>query len=230
MGVITYNGTASTNFKIKVEKFPDYEVPQRVVESFEVPGRNGNLLIDYGYYKNHKQTYEIYYNAKTNGFWADTRAIAKWLNTDGYKRLTDSYDPTVYRMARVSKIPTFKDFWGIMGRTEVEFDCKPQRFLLTGESSVSLTSGTPVTNSYMPAKPLLTVTGNGTVTINGYSFTVTNNSGTTITVDCELMDAYTGSTNRNEDISGDFPVLDNGSNAVTYDVTSVTMIPRWWTL
>lgn len=206
MGIITFNGTASTNYNINVEKCPSYPVPQRVVEKISVLGRNGDLLFDTDSYANVEQEYEVYFNGKSSSFQAKSRDIATWLyGTKGYCRLEDSYDPDVYRMACISQKTDFRNFRNYMGRATLVFDCKPQRFLKSGETPISMNGGSSpsttftYTNNYMRTKPLFIVTGNGSV-IQYYSqagepvqgFTVSNNSGKTMYVDSETMNAVSG--------------------------------------
>lgn len=235
MGVskFTYNGTASDSFNVRVSKYPDYEIPRRKVETVSVPGRSGDLILDTGAYANFKRKYEIYFNAKASGFHPAAHDVAMWLcSISGYARLEDSYDPDIYLMARVVDQERLANWMNYMGRTDVEFDCKPQRWLKTGEEEVSLTSGTDVTNDYMPCYPIFKITGNGTLTVNGNAVAVANNLNKTLILDCETQNAYTGSENRNGDIyiTGEFPFLVSGTNEITFNNSSVSMIPRWWTL
>lgn len=232
MGMILFNGISSDSFKIRVERCPNYPVPQRVVEKIPVMGRNGDLLLDTGAYSNVSQSYDIYFNAKANGFFDMSRNVATWLNgTRGYKRLEDTYDPDVYRMAQVSDYHEYKNFLNYMGRATVTFDCKPQRFLKSGEEEIVLTSGDIVSNPYQPCYPIFKLTGNGTLDVNGNTIGIANNLNKTIVIDCETQNAYTGSENRNGDIyvTGEFPFLLSGENVITFNNTC-SMIPRWWTL
>ena len=50
-----------------------------------------------------------------------------------------------------------------------------------------------------------------------------------ITIDCTLQEAYTGTTLHNESMSGEFPVLKPGNNAVSWSgsVTKVDVAVRW---
>ena len=56
---------------------------------------------------------------------------------------------------------------------------------------------------------------------------------TSITIDCETRNAYSGAANRNGDITvSAFPELPTGSVAYSFSggVTSIKIIPRWWTV
>lgn len=233
MGIIIYNGVSSGAFNIRVTKYPDYSVPTRVIEKVTVPGRNGDLLLDTGAYSNFEKEYDLYFNAKMDGFHDKARAISKWLcGTTGYHRLEDSYDPDVYLMATVANQSDLRNWMNYMGRLTVQFDCKPQRWLKSGEYEQELTSGETINNSWMPCYPIFSLTGSGTLTVNGNSIAISNNLNKTIVIDCETQNAYTGTENRNSDIriTGDFPYLESGENEITFNNASCTMVPRWWTL
>lgn len=235
MGVnrFVFNGISSSGFDIRVSKYPDYSIPQRVVTRISVPGRNGDLIQDTGAYSNFTKSYELYFNAKRDGFHSTARAVANWLcGVSGYARLEDTYDADVYLMARVENPEMLANWMNYMGRTTVTFDCKPQRFLKVGEQEIPLTSGEDINNAWMPCYPIFNLRGSGTLTVNGNSIAISNNLNKTITIDCETQNAYTGTENRNSDISvsGEFPFLISGINEVTFNNASCTMIPRWWTL
>ena len=235
MGVnkFTYNGTASDTFGIRVEYCPDYNVPKRVQNRISVPGRDGDLIQDTHAYANFEKSYDIYFNAKASNFHTAAHGIVTWLcGVGGYHRLEDTYDSTVYLMATVENQDELRNFMNYMGRAHVTFNCKPQRFLKTGETEGAITSGVNITNDYMPCYPIFKITGNGTFTLNGNSVAVANNLNKTLVLDCETQNAYTGTENRNGDIyiTGEFPFLKSGTNTVTFNNSTVTMIPRWWTL
>ena len=59
MGVIYYNGKSSEEFGIVVETTPNYEIPERDYEILSIPGRNGDVVIDKGNYKNVERSYNI---------------------------------------------------------------------------------------------------------------------------------------------------------------------------
>ena len=233
LNYFTYNGTSSASFNIRVTAYPDYDIPRREVERVSVPGRSGDLLMDTGAYSNFDKTYEIYFNARGSGFHTSAHDVAMWLcNVGGYARLEDTYDTDVYLMARVENPETLANWMNYMGRATVVFNCKPQRWLKSGETESAITSGVDIVNDYMPCYPIFKITGNGTFTVNGNSVAVANNLNKTLVLDCETQNAYTGTQNRNGDIyiTGEFPYLESGTNEVTFNNASVTMIPRWWTL
>jgi len=225
-----FNGTDSTEFKVGIYGTGVFNAPKRSVDTVKVPGRNGALTIDNGYYENISVTYPCYI---VEDFQENIDALRAFLMANhGYKRLEDSIHPNEYRIGRLSK-EIDVDVKGVAkaGEFDLVFDCKPQRFLKSGEATTSITtSGTIFNPTRFNAKPLIRVHGTGTLTIGDYSITIDSAlTQSYVDLDCELMDAYYGSINLNNYVSGDFPELVPGANEITYDGT-IDITPNWWTL
>ena len=226
----TFNGKSTADYGLLVTGRRVFGAPARKVERFSVPGRNGDILVDMGAYEN----YIVAYDVALLDFKADVRAITNWLlSSSGYMKLTDTYDTTHYRMgACYSSIEYVTTALNREGTATIEFDCKPQRFLNSGETTTTITSASYTLNNptQMPARPLLRVTTTGKVTINGNEITVSAVDGY-VDIDCETQQAYKGTTNCNNDIIVDeFPVLVGGNNTITQTTTTVAVTPRWWEL
>lgn len=196
MGVswFKFGNVTSTAFGVKVERRPNYPVAERVVEFIHVDGRNGDYIRDTGAYSNVTMTYSIYFTDDTKSFQEQSRAIAMWLNgSSGYKRLEDSYDPDVFRMAVMSKYTEYENYFDTHGKVDVEFTCKPQRFLKSGDDPVGTYWGGRymIPNDYMPCYPLIEVHGAGTIHYGTANIIVgTNPIGTMF--DTETMYSYWG--------------------------------------
>ena len=85
------------------------------------------------------------------------------------------------------------------------------------------------------AKPLIvvyTTGGHGRITVYGEVFEITDSPSNTINLDCEKQDAYLGTSNLNQYVSGVFPTFVPGTNNVICNlgISSVDVIPRWWEL
>ncbi len=227
-----YNGTSCADFGLFVEHRPVQAFPKRIIESISIPGRNGNILFDTGAYDNVTVTYPVAYrgDVRFNGV-----QIATWLYQNQYLELTDDYEPGHFRKAVYVSPLNIADVLNVAGRANVTFSCLPQRFLKTGKQELTPTNGATITNYYQDAKPLLTVsgTGSGTVTIGNATVTISD-IGTTMVIDCEAQNATVNNLNANNRISlnAGFPVLMNGSNTISWTggVTSVGVVPNWWTL
>lgn len=72
----------------------------------------------------------------------------------------------------------------------MKFDCKPQRFLVSGEAPIVYFKPGEIRNpTLFESSPIIKVTGNGTIAIGPYVFTVSDNDDTII-IDTEIMEAY----------------------------------------
>lgn len=180
---LTFNGISSDTLGIVVEHPPKRVLPERDIQVIPVPGRNQDVIIDNGSYKNVKREYEIALGTEDSDFDLCADAIAAWLNTaSGYCRLEDDYDEDHYRMARVSGETDIENILGIAGRTTVTFDCGPQRFLLSGEEPVEFQKSGKITNpTNHTAEPVvqvkLEIGTSGHVQIGSYGFTIQATSG-----------------------------------------------------
>lgn len=229
MNTFTYNGVTSSAYGIFIEHRPVVAFPKRRIESITIPGRSGNLLFDTGAYDNVAVTYQVAYrgNVRDTG-----RDIASWLYQNDYLTLTDSYDPSYFRKAVYVSPLNITDIIAVAGRAAITFDCKPQRYLLSGLTAITPTSGDDITNLYQPSLPIISFTGNGVLTVGSRTVTIAGNTGTLI-LDSENQTASVGGNNANNliTLSDGFPVLENGDTTVSWTgISDVSIVPNWWTL
>lgn len=234
--MISWAGTNSDSLGVIVEHYPIRVLPERVQTATEIAGRNGALLMVDGNWQNYEQEYEVYISAEKRGLVRAARAVAEWLTAPaGYQRLEDSYEPDVYRMAFYEGGQDIESILNRFGRATISFNCKPQRFLKSGEATKSFTAAGSLTNiTRFDALPVITVYGSGagTVTVGGITVTLSAIDEFTV-LDCELMDAYKGSVNKNPTVTAtEFPKLVPGVNTISFSggVTSLEIMPRWWTI
>lgn len=228
----TYNGVSSATYGIIVEHRPPHTVAKQVIESISIPGRSGALLFDTGAYNNTTVTYQCVYRGNVR---ANAVTLANWLYQSDYCELTDDYEPLYYRKAIYASPLAVNDILNVAGRVNISFDCKPQRYLVTGKTAISPAKNSSITNDYRDALPVITVTGsgNGTLTIGNTTVTITGQSGALV-LDSERQTAEIGGNNANGiiSLSNGFPVLANGSTTVTWTggVSSISVVPNWWVL
>lgn len=234
MGVIIFNNKSSADCRIQVAHPPGYVYPERDYTITHIPGRNGDIIQDNGCYKNVERTYEVSFDVPNEDFVTYANAVSAWLHsTTGYARLEDSYEPNYYRMATYQESNIFENLYNQAGTATIVFECKPQRFLKTGDNTITIQNSLTIMNpTGFEAYPLFKVTGtSGVLTVNGNTITFSSIDDF-VMLDCELQDAYKESVNKNSTISGTFPMLKTGSNTISWtgDISSVTMKPRWWTI
>lgn len=219
------------DFGVYISGEGTYNAPERSITEEIVPGRNGSLIIDNGRYQNIEVTYPAFIIRDFPRNMAGLRSYLASLR--GYARLEDSYHPDEYRMAALSggiAVQT-SGYMNREGQFDLTFNCKPQRFLRSGEYAVPVASGMVVYNpTLFEAKPIIRIYGNGSVTLNGETLTWTGSS-EYVDIDCDIQDCYYMGANMNAYVEGGFPVLKTGENIVGIEgSTSVRITPRWWTI
>lgn len=135
MNTLKINGTTLTG--IYVDAAVSYNKPAKRVQTFEVPGRNGNLIIDEGTFDNVMITYPVYEKSTFPAEFDDL--VNRLASLEGYQRIECSNDPGHYRLGRfvVPQTPTVKRL-NRDGYYQLSFDCKPQRWLLSGEEDTEI--------------------------------------------------------------------------------------------
>jgi len=234
--MIIWAGVSSNDIGAIVEYYPSLPRPERIIDSVQIPGRNGELIFDSGAFANYVQQYDIIIIAPKGRIAEYANYVAAWLyGPTGYNKLHDSYDPDHYRMAHYSGQTDISTELRRVGRSTVEFTCKPQRFRIDGDATVTFESAGILYNpEKFDALPIITVygSGSGAISVAGTSVTLSAIDGY-VTLDCDLQDAYKGLENKNATISAPtFPTLPPGGSAVSFSggVTKIEVIPRWWTI
>lgn len=224
----TFNNISSLDFHILLSGYGTYAVPAKDVSMITIPGRSGDLTLDNNRFNNVDITYKaLIYDNLNDNYKAFTGAM---MSQTGYKRLEDTFHPEEYRLAVFKEAIEPKLHGYEAAGFEITFNCKPQRFLKSGEEILEVTTSGVVFNpTNFESRPLFRAYGNGTLTINNRVLTITGISDY-IDIDTDMMNAFKGSTNMNSYISGDFPLLDPGENEITFTGTKIEIEPRWYIL
>lgn len=172
---VVFGGINSADYGIYITGEAVYNAPVRAVDFVSVPGRNGAVALDQGHYENVTVTYPAGTFGDDQQDFRETLSDYRnaILSQIGYQRLSDTYHPDEYRLGiyadGLEVKPTIKQ-QGTAGEFDLVFNCKPQRYLTSGETSISVTSGDTVTNpTAFGSEPLLAIEGKGRVTFNGFA-------------------------------------------------------------
>lgn len=224
----------SRNYGVYISGPAVFDAPARRGEQIQIPGRNGTLHLDEGCFDNYTLIYPAFIIADFDENVKNLRNML--LSRKGYCKLYDSYHSEEYRLARYSgglEVSPISSL--IAGDLDLEFDCHPQRFLRSGDTTQTFTAAGSITNpTLFASKPLIRVYGTGTVGIGSYSIKI-NTANVYTDFDCDIQDAYKGTVSCNSyiELSGNkFPVLEPGGNGITLGtgITRVEITPRWWRL
>ena len=174
---LTFDGEDSKDYGVYITGQAVYNSPERDVEMISIPGRDGAFALDRGRFSNIEVTYPAGLFGVDEADFA--QAIADFRNMlgsrVGYCRLEDEYNPGEYReavfKAGVEVTPASLE----SGQFDIVFECKPQRWLESGEDAVTLTSGDTINNpTLFEARPMLQVWGYGDIDLGAQEITLAN--------------------------------------------------------
>ena len=175
---LIFGGVDSANYGIYITGEAVYNAPERAVVMVSVPGRNGAIAIDQGRWENIEVEYPAGCFGDNELDFADRISAFRnaVLSQLGYQRLTDTYHPDEFRMAiYVAGLEVEPANINSAGEFKLIFNCKPQRFLTSGETAVAMTSGDSITNPTLyDARPIVQFNGYGNMTIGSYEVKMDN--------------------------------------------------------
>ena len=226
MGVIINNQNTKTLGFALVGR-PSIASAEKKYETTEVEGRDGSLTRFLGY---EDLKFSLNFNIL---FQSDIKQKLREIKGVLAQAGTLSFDdsPNFYYKIKQAQISETESVIKASGVFNVDFVAEPYEYQKTSLTSyttkpINLNNQTTTT-----ALPIIKVTGTGTVVlnINGTGVTLTGLT-SSITLDSELQEAYTGlTTNMNSSMNGNFPVLRTGNNTITWTgtVTKVEIDPQW---
>ena len=189
------------------------------VSHVTIPGRAGELTLTEGdgIFQSYIQTVTIQMRGAQR-----IREVMNWLKGEGY--VTFGGEPDRRQKARVIGAVSMNrhskntDWW----TGEVQFYCEPLKELLNPTTTEITSSGNAVVNAGdVKSRPKITATASGTsmtITKGGKTLTITGlTSSSQYIIDCEagMVTNAAGTENLTANSTGDFPVLDVGSNTIT---------------
>ncbi len=224
----SWNGVRCTEYGIHVTAQPSNICPSERVTFTNVPGRPGSLTT--------LEADDVYddFILPVECTVADLSRlpeICTWLRGAGKLQLAAR--PGGFYNARVANQIEFSK---ILRNHEnraftVNFRCQPFWYQENVPEITVTTSGTFITNpGSVYSEPVITVCGSGEITLM-VGMTIVELDGITdsITLNTPIMEAYEDTTSMNGCMSGDFPTLLPGSNAISWagNVTKVVIQPNW---
>ena len=231
---IIWKGSNSRTVGITVTDLPEIILPEERVTFTDIPGLSGSLAQTEGVdvYKDITLAVKCYCPDPTP---VAVATIAAYFRGAGRLELPNR--PDGYYEARVvNQIPFAKILRGNSPRTfTINFRCKPFLHLYEGENEQKVNSGDFLHNpTGIQAKPLITIIGSGDISLMvGTQIIQLNGIEGGIVLDSELQEAYWENVLKNSCMTGEFPMLGEGSTAISWTggtVAQVTVTPRWVSL
>lgn len=228
------DGVDARSIGIQLQELIEFSETKPVVEIQSIPGRNGDLMFYTGSYENRSATASCFCLQKDVEK-AISAAGRFFMGKKGYRRLETSDDPDHYWLARVENSPQIAMRVRTLAPFDIDFDCKPQRFVKSGESSILFSENGVIFNQYgQTALPFITLYGQGAgqLTIGDCVVDVKSLEGV-LYLDSDTQNAYNDNGNQNMNVNAPtFPVLLDGENIVQFsgDIEKIEIVPRWWEL
>ena len=163
--------------------------------------------------------------------WSTLSSFKSWFTDNREYIQLDAHATTPQAMTlQAPYVPDYPSgFFKIEESGTSTFDSGYNRGVLTMQYAPSDSMSNP---TQFPSEPMIRIYGTGSFEMDGVTITITDCT-SYVDIDCELMDCYEGSTNRNNDVTFstyDFPKLQPGDNAINIisGITAVEITPRWW--
>lgn len=119
-----------------VERFPAIKKAARKFRQYNVPGRNGDIFFQDDAFENVVASYDVYATDEIYGAIEAWKNLAAVLYQKGYQKLRDTYDADHFRKAVFNGPIDVENSWNTHGRATIEFNCRPERYLVDGATSV----------------------------------------------------------------------------------------------
>lgn len=226
---LTFASVVNTTYNAYVFRVDTDSAPEREYDVLTAAGRNGAYLKDKKRFPNVPMSYYFFFvpgqNTTAEENYNSWRQA--YMSKIGYHRLSDTEHPNEYYKAYLVRItPTVSRERSLI-KALVEFSRLPMRYLTAGELVTTLTADGTVSNpTQFPSMPSLRVYGNGVLTINSDTITISGASSYT-DIDFETGECIGGTITLS---TPDFVPLISGNN--TFDlgdgITKVEITPRWW--
>lgn len=239
---MTLGGVSLNLPGVYIYPYNDMRIPGRNVDMVSIPGRVGDVAADTGAFDNVLVDYTV---VITDDLTDTLRALNTILflqsDSGGYRTLTDSRFSDEYRMA-VAKTSLTPHVSGELGKYRLTINCKPQRYLNSGNNPITYTATATLTADYR-GRPIIKATATNASAkmefqINDTKITVSPCGYSVVYFDCEARTAYNGTVSLTKyvliqtgsNLNADYPELLPGGNSIRLltNCSQLQITPRWW--
>lgn len=209
----------------------------RDVEIVEIPGKNGDIVIDNERYKSVAFSPKFIMWKKSNfmSFEEQQNALTDLMTgAYGYSEMTILGNSNYTYMARVVDEVRITLDDEVSAEVEINFSLKPIKYVTSGLDTVNLVNGAILDNiGKVSSNPMIVLTGTGNVTLTlGSRPIVFENITDGVVVDFEhktVTNLDKNSSKWETLYTWPLPSIPVGSNKISWDNSSfkISMIPRW---
>jgi len=232
-----YNGRKSTEFGIRILNDLSLTPAERDITTVEILGRHGDLTIDNKRYKSlvKEIKFDVLVDKVRVNHGADGRAlfntalrISDWLNVKGYHDFEWSMYPEFLYKATMQDTYSIHDTIRTKGRGVITVKFYPIMFYKSFSHERRIESETNIFNKgnveALPLIRLVPKTDRIDVYNNDKVWFSLKDVDKEITIDSQLMQAYTADGNANNNLlvrQPLYPILEQGNNIITFDENTV---------
>lgn len=224
-GEIYFNSERSLYLNLRLEEYPSIPITNEEYEEIQVEGRSGSLIINKGTYPDKKIPFT--FTILSPQLEIDFERVYEWLTEIEDNRLIFGRNDRCYKVKKVVFGDIQKEFRTI-GQFDITFLCEP--FTQDLERTVLELTSSGFKINYTgnaPGDTLIKVYGTGNIqlTINGETIQI-NNVNNYVEIDSDLLQVRNqDKTSKDNDTSGDFILLEEGINTISYtgNVTKIVI-------
>ncbi|WP_315112899.1 distal tail protein Dit [Clostridium intestinale] len=233
---IVFNKLNSLDLGLKVIKRPNFPLPKRRYETFDIQDGDGQLVEDLGTFEDVKVDVEFNFIDRDNIHIKVTK-ILNWLNKVNDYDLYFADDLERHYKVKMVEYSDIERQLKVKGIFTISFICEPYKYY-NQNSLISITTNNAsfysINELVYNAKPILKIYGSGdiTLTINNEDVLLKSISNHII-LNSTLMEAYNDNVdNLNNKMNGYFPILKSGLNTISWigSVTKIEITPNWRSL
>lgn len=230
MRKLIFNNICSEEIGIIVVEGPPEILAQEEYEEIEIEGRNGNLIVNKGIYKNIEKEFLLTTIDLDLDIDIIIEKIKKWLFEIKDNKLLYAIDNRYNIVKKVIIEEDIKTSFEEYGDFKVKFLCEPFYYKLNEKSVTFTTQGNVYNDGDFVSEPHIKIYGTGDIqlTINNTTLQI-NNVVDSITLDSKLLLCLDkDNNNKSIDMIGNFPLLSQGNNTISWigTVTKLEILPR----
>ena len=226
--LIFNNKNSYRDLNLRIVKRPIIPAPIKNINKIKILGHDGDLYQNLGGYSDISIPVDFNFIDRDN-IKKSWRKIKSWLNNIQDNKLIFSDDIEFYYKVKNITLSELTITKKVLGTFTVTFTCEAYSYDINGLNSIELKNNSTLYNCLDISKPLIKAYGNGvgTITINNNNFTVYICD--YIYIDSSLELAYKSLIDPANLITGDYPVLQNGENKISWDsnITKIEIQPNW---
>jgi len=210
------------DYGIVITVLPPETIPEANVDEIPIPGRDGDLTIDY----NTKKPYTLPMTCTLLDF-AKIDEVKAWLNGSG--DLIFNWQNYIFDARLINQIDISQSLESL-GEFPLIWKVQPYKRDIDSLILILEAPQTIFNPSTQNSKPVIKLYGTGNVNliINGNIINLTNVS-EYVTIDSDIQNAFKDTLPKNNDMEGEFQELISGTNYISWtgSVAKIEITPNW---